>query len=242
MALMVEAFSLLAVGTSLIGTLLGFSQFFREQLRNSLCPQPAPEQGSPLDHISSREEAAEFGSAIPPPGVVQEDAAGGCSPRSRRSLEDWWVGNNLNLGAMSMAVIPALLVSTTVPDAFYLATDIAVRGAQGPSSPPVIGFDNGPRLSVAFLLAVGGVLHDGAVRDSSARHGLGHARQKRPRQQRGQSPRWSSPWTEGTVRIEARIDRGGAVRLRHSHRADASGSFCAASVALLFGRSRTLTR
>ncbi|XP_031383117.1 uncharacterized protein LOC116197205 isoform X2 [Punica granatum] len=31
---MVEAFSLLAVGTSLIGTLLGFSEFFKEQLKN----------------------------------------------------------------------------------------------------------------------------------------------------------------------------------------------------------------
>lgn len=33
---MVEAFSLLAVGTSLIGTLLGFSQFFKEQIVNNL--------------------------------------------------------------------------------------------------------------------------------------------------------------------------------------------------------------
>lgn len=31
---MVEAFSLLAVGTSMIGTLLGFSEFFKEQLKN----------------------------------------------------------------------------------------------------------------------------------------------------------------------------------------------------------------
>lgn len=31
---MVEAFSLLAVGTSLIGTLLSFSKFFEEQLNN----------------------------------------------------------------------------------------------------------------------------------------------------------------------------------------------------------------
>ncbi|CAN6704822.1 unnamed protein product [Malus baccata var. baccata] len=31
---MVEAFSLLAIGTSLIGTLLGFSEFFKEQLNN----------------------------------------------------------------------------------------------------------------------------------------------------------------------------------------------------------------
>ncbi|KAB1202687.1 Tyrosine-specific transport protein 2 [Morella rubra] len=33
-SLMVEAFSLLAVGTSLIGTLLGFSEFFKEQFLN----------------------------------------------------------------------------------------------------------------------------------------------------------------------------------------------------------------
>lgn len=31
---MVEAFSLLAIGTSIIGTLLGFSEFFKEQLKN----------------------------------------------------------------------------------------------------------------------------------------------------------------------------------------------------------------
>ena len=31
---MVESFSLLAVGTSMIGTLLGFSEFFKEQLKN----------------------------------------------------------------------------------------------------------------------------------------------------------------------------------------------------------------
>lgn len=33
---MVEAFSLLAVGTSLVGTLLGFSEFFKEQINNLL--------------------------------------------------------------------------------------------------------------------------------------------------------------------------------------------------------------
>jgi tyrosine-specific transport protein len=33
-SIMVEAFSLLAVGTTLIGTLLGFSEFFKEQLNN----------------------------------------------------------------------------------------------------------------------------------------------------------------------------------------------------------------
>lgn len=37
---MVEAFSLLAVGTSLIGTLLGFSEFFKEQLKNRMLEAP----------------------------------------------------------------------------------------------------------------------------------------------------------------------------------------------------------
>ncbi|KAJ1404889.1 Amino acid/polyamine transporter 2, partial [Sesbania bispinosa] len=39
-SLMVGAFSLLAVGTSLIGTLLGFSEFFKEQLKNQTLQFP----------------------------------------------------------------------------------------------------------------------------------------------------------------------------------------------------------
>lgn len=37
---MVEAFSLLAVGTSLIGTLLGFSEFYKEQLNTMISVSP----------------------------------------------------------------------------------------------------------------------------------------------------------------------------------------------------------
>lgn len=37
---MVEAFSLLAVGTSLIGTLLGFSEFYKEQLNTMFSVSP----------------------------------------------------------------------------------------------------------------------------------------------------------------------------------------------------------
>lgn len=40
---MVETFSLLAVGTSLIGTVLSFSQFFMEQLRNFSWSSPSTE-------------------------------------------------------------------------------------------------------------------------------------------------------------------------------------------------------
>lgn len=40
-------------------------------------------------------------------------------------LKKWW-GRNKSLTAMTMAVTPALFVSSTVPDAFSAATDIAV--------------------------------------------------------------------------------------------------------------------
>ncbi|GFY84550.1 hypothetical protein Acr_03g0013240 [Actinidia rufa] len=42
---MVEAFSLLAVGTSLIGTLLGFSEFFKEQLNSLSWHSPSIQGG-----------------------------------------------------------------------------------------------------------------------------------------------------------------------------------------------------
>ncbi|KAL6952696.1 hypothetical protein U1Q18_022011 [Sarracenia purpurea var. burkii] len=49
LSFMVDAFSLLAVGTSLIGTLLGFSQFFKEQLNNSLLREsPSTQPNKPF--------------------------------------------------------------------------------------------------------------------------------------------------------------------------------------------------
>uniref|UniRef100_UPI001CB93E48 tyrosine-specific transport protein-like n=1 Tax=Erigeron canadensis TaxID=72917 RepID=UPI001CB93E48 len=47
--IMVEAFSLLAVGTSLIGTLLGFSQFFKEQIVNNMTWDTSPSQKCRVD-------------------------------------------------------------------------------------------------------------------------------------------------------------------------------------------------
>ncbi|XP_057427869.1 uncharacterized protein LOC130721146 isoform X2 [Lotus japonicus] len=45
-SLMVGAFSLLAVGTSLIGTLLSFSEFFKEQLKNETWRFPSTQKGN----------------------------------------------------------------------------------------------------------------------------------------------------------------------------------------------------
>ncbi|KAK6144793.1 hypothetical protein DH2020_021613 [Rehmannia glutinosa] len=90
---MVETFSLLAAGTSLIGTLLSFSEFFKEQLNNLS-----------LD--------------IPSAQLLKKS-------NSSYYISNWWEKNKANVTATAMVVAPSLLVSTTVPDAFSAATDIA---------------------------------------------------------------------------------------------------------------------
>lgn len=87
---MVEAFSLLAVGTSLIGTFLGFSEFFKEQLNNLFLHPPSTQ-------------------------LLEKS----------NLLYSWWRRNRTSLTATAMVIAPSLLVSTTVPDAFSAATDIA---------------------------------------------------------------------------------------------------------------------
>lgn len=41
-------------------------------------------------------------------------------------MRNWWETNKLGLTALAIAVGPSLLVSTTNPDSFSAATDIAV--------------------------------------------------------------------------------------------------------------------
>ncbi|KGN47817.1 uncharacterized protein LOC101208104 [Cucumis sativus] len=90
---MVEWFSLLAVGTSMLGTLLSFSSFFKEQLSNI------------FSDLSTREALKE-----PPKFCL---------------MKHWWEMHKLGLTALAIAVGPSLLVSTTNPDSFSAATDIA---------------------------------------------------------------------------------------------------------------------
>ncbi|KAJ0044478.1 hypothetical protein Pint_06059 [Pistacia integerrima] len=90
---MVEAFSLLAVGTSIIGTLLAFSEFFKEQLQKLSWNSPSTQMS---------EESEEFS-----------------------GLSNWWGRNKISFTAMAMVIAPTLFVSTTVPDVFSAATDIA---------------------------------------------------------------------------------------------------------------------
>ncbi|XP_030450826.1 uncharacterized protein LOC115672964 isoform X2 [Syzygium oleosum] len=91
--LMVEAFSLLAIGTSLIGTLLGFSEFFKEQLTNYELQSPSVQ-------------------------ILLE-------PKEVFGVRKWWDRKKISFASVAMVVAPSILVSTTVPDAFSAATDIA---------------------------------------------------------------------------------------------------------------------
>ncbi|XP_042511555.1 tyrosine-specific transport protein-like isoform X2 [Macadamia integrifolia] len=103
-SVMVEAFSLLAVGTSLIGTLLSFSQFFMEQLCKLPWHNPSNQtqkSNGNLEQSILRDESMFFG------------------------LQKWWHANKLRFMATAVAVAPPLFVSVTIPDAFSAATDIA---------------------------------------------------------------------------------------------------------------------
>ncbi|KAJ4780194.1 Tryptophan/tyrosine permease [Rhynchospora pubera] len=101
MGLMIEAFSLLAVGTSLIGTLLGASQFFVEQIINLF----------PLKEPFPRTEIGENLT-----GNVKLELTG---------LRDLIDKNKVNISATLIVIIPTIVLSTAVPDAFSVATDIA---------------------------------------------------------------------------------------------------------------------
>lgn len=55
-----------------------------------------------------------------PPDDLQKE------PNKPSGTTSWWGRNKASFAAMAMIVTPTLLVSSTVPDAFSAATDIAV--------------------------------------------------------------------------------------------------------------------
>ncbi|TKV97050.1 hypothetical protein SEVIR_9G470000v4 [Setaria viridis] len=105
----VETFSLLAVGTSLIGTLLGASQFFIEQMTDLV-------SSSTKEHVNIKEKInkgidafrKKDGSGHPDVGVVA-------------ILEK----NRLSYIATGIVVVPTIVIAATVPNSFSIATDIA---------------------------------------------------------------------------------------------------------------------
>lgn len=104
----VETFSLLAVGTSLIGTLLGASQFFIEQLTN------VASSSSAREHVNVKEKINKGIGVFP-----KEDGSG--HPGVAAILEK----NRLSYIATGIVVVPTMVIAATVPDSFSIATDIA---------------------------------------------------------------------------------------------------------------------
>ncbi|PAN50568.1 hypothetical protein PAHAL_9G528500 [Panicum hallii] len=104
----VETFSLLAVGTSLIGTLLGASQFFIEQLTNLASSPSAQEHDIMKEKINK---------GI---GVFRKEDGSG-HPGAVAILEK----NRLSYIATGIVVVPTMVIAATVPDSFSIATDIA---------------------------------------------------------------------------------------------------------------------
>ncbi|KAJ1297918.1 hypothetical protein BS78_01G415100 [Paspalum vaginatum] len=100
----VETFSLLAVGTSLIGTLLGASQFFIEQITN-------------VASASAQREHEKTSSGIA--GFRKEDG------RGHLGFQAILEKNRLSYVATGIVVVPTMLIAATVPNSFSIATDIA---------------------------------------------------------------------------------------------------------------------
>ncbi|WVZ56278.1 hypothetical protein U9M48_006833 [Paspalum notatum var. saurae] len=101
----VETFSLLAVGTSLIGTLLGASQFFIEQITNIASAS------------SAQQELEKSSGGIA--GFRKEDG------RRHLGFEAILEKNRLSYIATGIVVVPTMLIAATVPNSFSIATDIA---------------------------------------------------------------------------------------------------------------------
>ncbi|VAH88911.1 unnamed protein product [Triticum turgidum subsp. durum] len=97
----VETFSLLAVGTSLIGTLLAASQFFIEQMTN-LAPSCSDKVQAKIDEAASEEEGS---TQLGWPTLLES--------------------NRLSFVATGAVVVPTMLIAAAVPDSFSIATDIA---------------------------------------------------------------------------------------------------------------------
>ncbi|KAL6649601.1 hypothetical protein ACP70R_013825 [Stipagrostis hirtigluma subsp. patula] len=101
----VETFSLLAVGTSLIGTLLGASQFFIEQMTN-------------LASSAAKEHAPKINKGI----VVSPIEAGSSQ---RLGMEKILESKRLSYIATAIVVVPTMIIAATLPNSFSIATDIA---------------------------------------------------------------------------------------------------------------------
>ncbi|KAJ6772957.1 hypothetical protein OIU74_019055 [Salix koriyanagi] len=129
---LVEVFSLLAVATSLIGTLLGFLEFFKEQLKNF------SRDSKPTRTLQVNVFLPPRFLTLPHSGYLPAQVLLSIKSSLIRSVEQnakilqepigmggWWARNKISFTAMAMAVAPTLVVSTIVPDAFSAATDIA---------------------------------------------------------------------------------------------------------------------
>lgn len=139
---LIQVFSLLATATSLIGTLLAFSEYFLELLSNSPKIMAKVRRNIRIMPFSMMyAKTKQFVMSLHPiNGIISSWAYRACSWRSSTSfingsykmvsvLDKWWMDNGLHLASFVLVIVPPLLVSTMVTDAFFTATDIA--GAYG---------------------------------------------------------------------------------------------------------------
>lgn len=138
-ALLIELFSILAVATSFIGTLLGFLEFFMERLSQTQKAQPFRNQPLMLKILFSKltmvkpstqstpcisSECDCDGTVSSGNGDIPEDT----NKQNRlhfNSLCDWCIRNSVRIASFILILVPPLVASDMVSDAFFSATDLA---------------------------------------------------------------------------------------------------------------------
>eukprot|EP01018_Ginkgo_biloba_P031183 Gb_01719 [translate_table: standard] len=131
---MIQVFSLLAIATSLIGTLLGMSEFFMEQLSrgagnigitpSKICA--AAKEFTMSLHLLRKMtslHAFQTHSERSSPSIIVG------AYRIAAAFEKWWIVNGLRFASFALVIVPPLLASSKVAETFFTATDIA--GAYG---------------------------------------------------------------------------------------------------------------
>lgn len=103
-SLIIEIFSILAVATSFIGTLLGFMEFFIERLTWK------------SDEQSYKNKTAE---------TLQLFDIDKWNGTLTHYLHNWWMENRLQITSFILILAPPLAASIMVSDAFFSATDLA---------------------------------------------------------------------------------------------------------------------
>lgn len=133
-AIMIELFSILALATSFIGTLIGFMEFFKERL--SQTSKGKANKSDPIAFYTGLMVKCINSKSSKVYSIDKNDRSKGeCDSakgtkksifaRDLELLYNGWMRRRMEIASFVLILAPPLLASTMVSDAFFTATDLA---------------------------------------------------------------------------------------------------------------------